>query len=807
MNTKRLTVLAATCVAAAAALLPTVGVAQRPPAVASVVMSPNEYHVQVGQTTQVFPIAIDRAGRAVAEVTTFTYHSDKPTIATVDSNGTVTGHAVGTALLTARYRSGRTVHISEPATVYVFAASVAPQPQAQPAPNAPAQPQAQPVPSAPAQPPAARGRSLGIGCAAMARQPAGTGVADGLVVSPQRVKLIKGESAQLEYHTVKGMAGEVAEPACVTFTVDAGRVAQVDSFGLVSSVGDTGHAVLTVTVPGARWAPKQIAVEVSGDSVQFAQRALSLAPGVVDTLDLVVMKDRRRLDPAHTSFQFLTSDSTKVQVSPVAPIITAVAPGIATIKATSGFFPDIATTVTVHPPIHRVIGTPPDTLVTLAMQGTTTIGARFYGADTAPVEGVPVHWMLPDSTIARLDTATMTLRGIKMGDTRIRVAARASRTDSIYHSWHVRVVAGGLQVAAPRFALPLGEQLPLEVQLLDDRRRPLGPASALTWRSSADSIARVTDGRAVGVAMGHAQLQARAAWDSTVTADAYVVGDLLVSAQRGGRWDLLMVQRGDPPKVRSLTADSGLKLQVAWSPDWTRIAYVAAPPGPELFDLYVANVDGTDGHRLTHDSASVHSPAFVGPVGDQIVFEAGRSGKTQLYIINRDGTGRRQLTTGANPNTQPVVSPDGKRLLYVSLRDRNYNIYQMNLDGTGAEQHLTTGRVEDSPEYAPDGKSFYYLRLESGNPPGKRVYSQDLTTGVATPLTPAGLFVQAYSVSADGRTLALAVVPADQTHDVPHVELFERVTGARTPLGLTGADRIGGPAFRPAAPQAPPAQH
>ena len=798
MNTKRLMILAAACAGAAVALLPPAATAQRAAAVVAVQIQPSELQVQVGQSTQAFVQAYDRAGNALIEVTTFSWRTNKPNIATVDSNGIVTGHMPGVALITARYGTGRTAHTSEPATVEVLAAGAAPQPQAQATGAAPAQP------AAPrAAPP---GRSLGVGCAAMARQPAGTGLADGLFVSPQRVRLIKGESAQLQYHTVRGLSGETAEPACVVFTVDAGRVAQVDSFGLVSSVGDTGHAVLTVNVPGARWAPKQIAVEVSGDSVQFSRRAISLAPGVVDTLDLVVVRDGRRLDPSHTSFQYVTSDETRVQVSPVAPIITAVAPGTATIKATSGFFPDIAATVSVHLPIARLIGTPPDTLVTLAMQGSTTLGYRFLAADTSTIEGVQVRWTLPDTTVARLDTTTMVLRGLKMGDTRIRVAARASRADSIYRGWHVRVVAGGLQIATPRFALPVGEQMPLAVQLLDDRRRPLGPATSLTWRSSADSIVRITDGRAVAVAMGHAQVQARATWDSTVTADGYVVGDMLIPAQRGGRWDLLMVQRGEPAKLRPLTADSALETQVAWSPDWTRIAYVAAPARSEQFDLFVSNADGSDVQRLTHDSVSAHSPAFVGPTGEQIVFESGRSGKTQLFIINRDGTGRRQLTTAETPSSQPDVSPDGKRLLYVSLRDRNYNVYQVNLDGTGAEQHLTTGRKEDSPVYAPDGRSFYYLRLEPAGSPSNRLYNQDLATGVATPITPAGVFVQAYSLSPDGRTVAITVAPPDPRAQA-EVEMLDRVTGVRLGFAQPGVERLWAPAFRPAALAAPAAQH
>ena len=787
MTSRQLAVLTVACVGAAL-LLPTAGVAQRQPAVAAVQIQPAEFQVQVGMTSQAFVQAYDRAGNALIEVTNFSWRSNKTNIATVDSTGNVTGRSPGIALITARYGTGRTAIVSEAATVEVVGTGVAPQPQAQASGSA-------------AQLAAARACRLGGG-AAVTHQPVGTGPADGLFVNPQRVRLIKGESAQLQYHTVRGLAGEPAEPACILFSVDGTRVAQVDSFGLVSSVSDTGHTVLTVTVPGARWAPKQIAVEVSGDSVQFSQRGVSLVPGVVDTLDLVVAKDRRRLDPAYTSFQFQSSDTTKVRVSTVAPIITGVAPGTATVTATSGFFPNIVTTVTVHPPILRVVGTPPDSLITLAMQSTGTIGVRFYGADTAtPVEGVPVRWTHPDSTIARFDTATMTLRGLKMGDTRLRVAARASQADSIFRSWHVRVVAGGLQIATPRIALSVGEQMPLAVQLLDDSRRPIGPASGLTWRSSGDSAARVADGRVMAVGFGHAELQARSPWDSTVTVDVYVVGDLLLAANRGGRWDLYMADRSDLSRARPLTQDTALESQPAWSPDWRRVAYtVTRHSRSALSDLFVANADGSGAVRLTDDSAVVRAPSFVPPSGEQVVFESSRGpdGWPQLYVITRTGTGRRQLTRDA-PSSHPDVSPDGRKVLFVSFRAQNYDVYEMNIDGTGGQRLTTDPRPEDSPAYAGDGKSFYFLRQEGGKPATKRVYRQDLLPGApAVPVTPVGVFVQAFSVSGDGHTLALTVLdPTADGGGTPRVELFDVATQVRRPLAIPGLSALAWPAFRP----------
>jgi hypothetical protein len=792
MNTRHFPRLVAICVGTGVGLFPAVGVAQRPPAVSAVQIQPSELQVQVGLTTQAFVQAYDRAGNALISVTAFTWRSNKPGTASVDSNGIITGHAPGYALITARYGPARSGVTSDPATVEVLPVGVAPQPQAQASGGAP---------------PMARGRPGSPGCAALARQQPGTGPGDGLFISPQRVKLIKGESAQLQYHTVRGLAGEAAEPACIVFTVDAGRVAQVDSFGLVSSVGDTGHAVLTVTVPGARWAPKQIAVEVSGDSVQFSQRHLSLAPGVVDTLTLVVATDRRALDPAHTSFQYESSDTTKVRVSSVAPVITAVAAGTATIKATSGFYPDLAATVTVHAPLQRLTWTPLDTILVVAMQSTTTLGVRFFAADSTVVPEVPVHWVLPDTTFARFDTATMTLRGIRMGDTRIRVWARADRTDSVSHTWRVRVVAGGLQIATPRLALPVGERRPLAVQLLDDQRRPLGPAADLRWTSTDSTVARVIDGTAVAVSMGHAQLEARTRWDSTVTADVYVVGDLLLTAGKGARWDVYMADRSDLSKARPLSQDSALEAQPVWSPDWRRVAYTMTRSSRSaLSDLFVANADGSGAVRLTDDSAMVRSPSFVPPSGDQIVFESSRGpeGSPQLYVIGRSGSGRRQLTR-SGPSSHPDASPDGKRVLFVSFRAQNYDVYEMNLDGTGERRLTSDPRPDDSPAYAADGKSFYFLRLEGGRPPTKRVYRQDLVPGApAVAVTPAGVFVQTFSVSPDGRTLALTVLePTSDGGGAARVELFEVATQARRPVAIPGLSVLAWPVFRPGGAAAP----
>jgi hypothetical protein len=783
MGMGRLPVRIAALVVAGALLSPATGVAQR--RVADVQVSPPDAQVQVGRTAPFVATAYDAAGNPIATAE-FAWSSSNSRVATIDQNGIATGVAGGQAVITARVGTGARAK-SGHATLTVTGEGPTPQAQAPPPGRA------------------AASRGEGGGCAAMAREPPGSGTPAGLVVNPLRMLLVKGETQGLTYHAARA-DGQPSDPVCIVFTVDPGgeRIASVDSVGVVAAPGDTGRAVVRATVPGRTgWQPKQIAVEVRNDSVRFRLHALSMSPNTTDSLAMFVPAQEREINPVGM-FQFVSSDTSKVRVSPVAPVVFAVAAGTATIRAQNALYPDITIVVNVHRPVAHLVRVSRDTLVTLAVGGTAPVGVHAVAADSSTVAEAPLQWGLSDTTVARMDTAARMVRGLKAGEARLTVSAPGAGDTAISIRWQVRVVSGGLAISRARLALGLGERTPVSVELLDDHRRPMGPAPELSWTSSNDAVASVAGGDVAGVGMGRARLTARAPWDTTATAEVFVVGDLMVTEQRNSRWDLYMFPRGDPSRAYPLTQDNALESDPAWSPSLMQVAFAsAANPASNLSDLYVANADGSEPRRLTDDSAVVRSPSFVGPAGDQVVFESNKGGRAQIYAINRDGTGRRQLNPGNDPNTSPDVSPDGTKVLFVSLREtakrqRHYNVYEMNLDGTGERRLTSSLRPEDSPAYAPDGRGFFYLRDEGGTPATKRVYRQDLTTGEAVAVTPPGVFVRDFSVSADAGTLVLTILQSDARGlQNPHVALFNVATGQVTPLLIPGAERLGRPVFRP----------
>jgi len=121
----------------------------------------------------------------------------------------------------------------------------------------------------------------------------------------------------------------------------------------------------------------------------------------------------------------------------------------------------------------------------------------------------------------------------------------------------------------------------------------------------------------------------------------------------------------DGSGVTRLTNDPGQDIEPAWSPDGSQLAFSSTRRGSR--DIWLMNADGSNlSLTVAGSAASAVSPAWS-PDGAQIVFASLCSRCTpqtsDLYIINRDGTGLRRLTTDADAGhpswrvTMPLVAP------------------------------------------------------------------------------------------------------------------------------------------------------
>jgi Tol biopolymer transport system component/DNA-binding winged helix-turn-helix (wHTH) protein len=101
----------------------------------------------------------------------------------------------------------------------------------------------------------------------------------------------------------------------------------------------------------------------------------------------------------------------------------------------------------------------------------------------------------------------------------------------------------------------------------------------------------------------------------------------------------------------------------------------------------------------------------------RIVYASMAGGGWDLWVMNADGTGQRQLTAGARSNYGPSVSADGRRVVFVSNRAGGaFNIWRMDADGSNPVR-LTSGRGENFPHVTADGRWVVYAGVGGGQEP------------------------------------------------------------------------------------------
>jgi TolB protein len=146
----------------------------------------------------------------------------------------------------------------------------------------------------------------------------------------------------------------------------------------------------------------------------------------------------------------------------------------------------------------------------------------------------------------------------------------------------------------------------------------------------------------------------------------------------------------------------------------TRIAYVSEQKGAR--ELYVMDYDGHGARQITSDGFLNLTPQWS-PDRKFLVFTSYQSRTRQNIEIVDLSTGKRSpLVSLAGLNITPALSPDGTKLAFATSQDGNSEIYTMDMQ-TRALQRLTVHSAGDlSPSWAPTGKELAFTSDRGGGP-------------------------------------------------------------------------------------------
>ena len=114
------------------------------------------------------------------------------------------------------------------------------------------------------------------------------------------------------------------------------------------------------------------------------------------------------------------------------------------------------------------------------------------------------------------------------------------------------------------------------------------------------------------------------------------------------------------------------------------------------FEIFTVNPDGSGLAGLPAPEPCGDIGTSFSPDGRQIVYASdligGDPNRSDVYVINSDGTGRHRLTHNPWQDREPVFAPDGTEIVFTSTRDRGLlSVWVMNADGTGARAISPSG--------------------------------------------------------------------------------------------------------------------
>ena len=154
-------------------------------------------------------------------------------------------------------------------------------------------------------------------------------------------------------------------------------------------------------------------------------------------------------------------------------------------------------------------------------------------------------------------------------------------------------------------------------------------------------------------------------------------------------------------------------------------------------DIYTMDADGTNVKRLTNELGYDGGP-FWSYDGEQIVYRAyhpqsekEKADYTELlkqnlirptvldiWVMNADGSNKRQVTNLNKASFAPYFFPDGKRIIFASNqadpKGRDFDLYMINVDGSGLERITYNDTFDGFPMFSPDGKKLVFASNRHG---------------------------------------------------------------------------------------------
>ena len=158
-------------------------------------------------------------------------------------------------------------------------------------------------------------------------------------------------------------------------------------------------------------------------------------------------------------------------------------------------------------------------------------------------------------------------------------------------------------------------------------------------------------------------------------------------SSRDGNSEIYVMNR-DGSDIRRLTNNPAIDSSPTWSPAGTQIAFTSERTGTP--QIYTVNVDGSGLIRRSSESYADRATWSPAPF-NEIAFAARTGPGFDIKILNIASGETRQITFGEGTNESPAWAPNGRHLAFMSTRQGRSQIFVVDRDGRNLRQITRDG--------------------------------------------------------------------------------------------------------------------
>jgi len=220
-------------------------------------------------------------------------------------------------------------------------------------------------------------------------------------------------------------------------------------------------------------------------------------------------------------------------------------------------------------------------------------------------------------------------------------------------------------------------------------------------------------------------------------------------------------------------------------PFLSRMAFISDRSGNS--ELWVMDWNGSNAKQLTKHGSIALAPVWS-PDGTKLAFTSYLRGAPAVFLLTPQEGYLKLLWDRGGVNSSATFSPDGSKIAFASSTGGNVDIHVIPTDG-GEPRRLTTSRgIDTQPAWAPNGRQIAFTSTRSGSP---QIYLMDIDGTNVRRLSFSGEFHDESSWSYDGTRL----VCTTRVDGIFQLTTINTITGEESILAGPGNNES--PVFSP----------